>query len=157
MFAEGLVVLFAYFICGIALPVLWTIATEAIYGVRESDIFSRTFETHLTTEIARFFVTRNPARNPYVPIQKGVKPTERVRRHRCPNPNPLMSRREGTKIRRLTRLVTEGFALSIPLWTFCCIQTLTCLAFTQVSTTYYSDPESWIHSFGQIMLTLQAG
>ena len=49
LFAEGLVVLFAYFICGIALPVLWTIATEAIYGVRESDIFSRTFETHFKT------------------------------------------------------------------------------------------------------------
>ena len=40
---------FAYFICGIALPALWTIVTEAIYDVLESHIFPGNFETHFTT------------------------------------------------------------------------------------------------------------
>ena len=33
LFAEALIVLFANFIFGIALPALWTIVTEAIYDV----------------------------------------------------------------------------------------------------------------------------
>ena len=33
------------------MPALWMIVTEAIYDVRESDIFPRTFETHLTIDL----------------------------------------------------------------------------------------------------------
>ena len=37
---------FAYFICGVELPALWMIVTEAIYNLRESHNCPRTFDTY---------------------------------------------------------------------------------------------------------------
>ena len=39
---------FAYFICGVELPALWMIVTEAIYDLRESHNCPRTFDTYFT-------------------------------------------------------------------------------------------------------------
>ena len=45
---QHILILFAHFICGIALPAHWMIVTEAIYDVRESYNFPRIFDTHFT-------------------------------------------------------------------------------------------------------------
>ena len=37
---------FAYFICGVELPALFMIVTEAIYNLRESHSCPRTFDTY---------------------------------------------------------------------------------------------------------------
>ena len=37
---------FEYFICGVELPALWMIVTEAIYDLRESYNCPQTFDTH---------------------------------------------------------------------------------------------------------------
>ena len=42
---------FAYFICGVELPALWMIVTEAIYDLRESHNYPWTFDTYFTTQI----------------------------------------------------------------------------------------------------------
>ena len=39
---------FAYFICGVDLPALWMIVTEAIHDVQESHNFVRTFAPYFS-------------------------------------------------------------------------------------------------------------
>ena len=43
--------LFAYFICGVELPTLWMIVTEAIYDLRESQNCAWTFDTYFMTSL----------------------------------------------------------------------------------------------------------
>ena len=44
---------FAYFICGVELPALWMIVTEAIYDLRESHNCPWTFDTYF---ISPFYI-----------------------------------------------------------------------------------------------------
>ena len=51
---------FAYFICGVELPAIWMIVTEAIYNLRESHNCPRTFDTYFTNLPSR---RSSPRRN----------------------------------------------------------------------------------------------
>ena len=82
-------VLFAYFICGVELPALWMIVTEAIYDLRESHNCPRTFDTYFSTDCSKTLEVLSflPITNAHVENRKSL-PLGHLRRP-PPIPPPM--------------------------------------------------------------------